>query len=104
MKLSTAQEKSKQIFFVQLMAHQYKTNKTVLPPSLCQKWKNNNDNNMNSSDYDNSYVLLCVFVPDEELDGLTYSHHKLNTLDNTEEWSSNSHHKIAFDNDEDTVS
>ena len=64
----------------------------------------NNNNDMNSSDYENSYVPPCVFVPDEELDGLTYSHHKLNTLDNTEEWSSNSHHKIAFDNDEDTVS
>jgi hypothetical protein len=59
---------------------------------------------MNSSDYENSYVPLCVFVPDEELDGLTNSHDKLNTLDDMQECLSNSHHKIAFDNDEDTVS
>jgi hypothetical protein len=62
------------------------------------------DNDMNLSDYEKSYVLLCVFVPDKELDGLTNSHDKLNTLDNTQECLSNSHHKIAFDNDEDTVS
>jgi hypothetical protein len=59
---------------------------------------------MNSSDYVNSYVPLGVFVPDEELDGLTNSHDKFNTLDNTQECLSNSHHKIAFDNDEDTKS
>jgi hypothetical protein len=59
---------------------------------------------MNSSDYENSYVPLCVFVPDEELDGLTNGRDKLNTLDNTQKCLSNSHHKIAFDNDEDTVS
>ncbi len=52
----------------------------------------------------NSYVPLGVFVPDEELDGLTNSHDKFNTLDNTQECLSNSHHKIAFDNDEDTKS
>jgi hypothetical protein len=59
---------------------------------------------MNSSDYENSYVPLCVFVLDEKLDGLTNSHDKLNTLDGTQESLSNSHHNIAFDNDEDTVS
>jgi hypothetical protein len=59
---------------------------------------------MNSSDYKNSYVPLCVFVPDEELGGLTNSHDKLNTLDDTQESLSNSHHKIAFNNDENTVS
>ncbi len=59
---------------------------------------------MNSSDYENSYVPLCVFVPDEELDGLTNSHDKVNTLDYTQECLSNDHHKIAFDNDEDTMS
>ncbi len=45
---------------------------------------------MNSSDYENSYVPLCVFVPDKELDGLINSGDKLNTLDNMEECSSNS--------------
>ncbi len=58
---------------------------------------------MISSDYENSYVPICVFVPDEELDGLTNSHDKLNTLQNMQECLSNSHHNIAFDNDEDTV-
>jgi hypothetical protein len=58
---------------------------------------------MDSSDYENSYVLPCVFVPDKELDCLTSSHVKLNTLDNTEECISNSHHRIAFDYDEDTL-
>jgi hypothetical protein len=66
--------------------------------------EHNNDNDINSSDYENSYVPLCVFVPDEELDGLTKSHDKLNTLDDTQLCLSKSHHKIAFDNDEDTVS
>ncbi len=59
---------------------------------------------MNSSDYENSYVPLCVLVPDKELDGLTNSHDKLNTLDNEQECLSSSHYKIAFDNDEDTAS
>ena len=59
---------------------------------------------MNSSDYENSYVPLCVFVPDMELDGLTNSHDKLNNLDNMQECLSNSHPKIAFDNDKDTMS
>ena len=59
---------------------------------------------MNSFDCENSYVPPCVFVPDEELDGLTNSHDKVNTLDNAQECLSNSHHKIAFDNYEDTVS
>jgi hypothetical protein len=62
------------------------------------------DNDMNSSDYENSYVPYCVFVLDKELDGLTNNHVKLNTLVNTEECLSTSHHKIAFDDDEDTVS
>jgi hypothetical protein len=59
---------------------------------------------MNSSNFEYSDVPLCVFVPDKELDGLTNSHDKLNTLDNEQECLSNSHHKIAFDDDEDTVS
>jgi hypothetical protein len=41
------------------------------------------NNDMNSSDYQKSYVPPCVLVPDKELDGLTNSHVKLNTLDNT---------------------
>jgi hypothetical protein len=64
----------------------------------------NNNNYMNSSDYENSYVPPCVLVPDKELNGLTNSHVKLNTLDNTHKCLSTSHHKIAFDYDEDTVS
>ncbi len=64
----------------------------------------NDDNDMYPSDYDNSYVPLCVFVPDKELDGLTNSHVKLNTLDDTQECLSTSHHKIGFDYDKDTVS
>ncbi len=62
------------------------------------------DNDMNSSDHEKSYVPLCVFVSDKELDGLTNSHDKLNTLNNAQECLSNCHHKIAFDNDEDIVS
>ncbi len=55
---------------------------------------------MDSSDYENSYVPLGVFVPDKELDCLTNSQIELNTLDNTQECLSNSHHKIVFDYDE----
>jgi hypothetical protein len=57
---------------------------------------------MDSSDYENSYIPLFIFVPDKELDCLTSSQVKLNALDNTQECLSNSHHKIAFDYDEDT--
>jgi hypothetical protein len=64
----------------------------------------NNDNGMKSSDYENSYVPPCVLISDKELNGLTNRHVKLNTLDNTQECLSTSHHKIAFDDDEDTVS
>jgi hypothetical protein len=59
---------------------------------------------MNSSDYMNSHVPLCVFVPDKELDCLTDSHIKLNSLDDMQECLSNINHKIAFDYDEDTMS
>jgi hypothetical protein len=46
------------------------------------KYMNSHEDNngMNSSDYEKSYVPLCVFVPDKELDCLTYSHIKLNTF------------------------
>ncbi len=64
----------------------------------------NNDNDMNSSDYENSYVPPCVFILDKELNGFTNSHVKLNTLDNMQECSSNGHHKITFGDDEDTMS
>jgi hypothetical protein len=64
----------------------------------------NSHNDMNSSDYMNSYVPLCVFIPDEELNCLTDSHIKLNSLDDMQECLSNSNHKIAFDYNEDTVS
>jgi hypothetical protein len=49
-------------------------------------------------------VPPCIFVPDRELDCLTDSHVKLNILVDTQESFSGSHHKIAFDYDEDTVS
>jgi hypothetical protein len=45
----------------------------------------NDNNDMNSSDYENSYVPSCVFVSDKELDGLTNGHDKSNTLDDTSE-------------------
>ncbi len=45
----------------------------------------NDNNDMNSSDYENSYVLPSVFVPDVELDGLINGYDKSNTLDNTSE-------------------
>jgi hypothetical protein len=64
----------------------------------------NSPNDMNSSDYMNSHVPLCVFVPDKELDCLTDSHIKLNSLDDMQECLSNSNHKIAFDYDKDTMS
>ncbi len=35
------------------------------------------NNDMNSSDCEKSHLLPCVFVTDEELDGLTNSHDKL---------------------------
>jgi hypothetical protein len=47
--------------------------------------EHNNDDDMKSSDCENSYVPPCVFVPDEELNGLTNGHDKSNTLDNTPE-------------------
>ncbi len=59
---------------------------------------------MNSSDYMNSHVPLCVFVPDKELDCLTDSHVKLNSLDDTQECLSKCNCKIAFDYDEDIMS
>jgi hypothetical protein len=57
-----------------------------------------------SSDYMNSHVPLCVFVPDKELNCLTDSHIKLNRLDDTHECFSNSNHKIAFDYNKVTMS
>jgi hypothetical protein len=45
----------------------------------------------------------CIFVPDRELDFLTDSHDKLDIHVDTQEPFSNSHHKIAFDYDEDIV-
>jgi hypothetical protein len=47
---------------------------------------------------------LHVFVPDREPDLLTDSHVKLDILVDTKEPLITSHHKIAFEYDEDTVS
>ncbi len=49
-------------------------------------------------------VPPCIFVPDIELDYLTNSHVKLDILVDMQEPFSNSHHKIACDYDEDTLS
>jgi hypothetical protein len=65
-------------------------------PHYAKSEEHNNNDDMNSSDCKNSYFPPCVFVPDEELDGLTNSHDKLNTLDNTQECLNNSHRKIAL--------
>ncbi len=47
---------------------------------------------------------MYVFVPDREPDFLTDSHIKLDTIVNTQEPFNTSHHNIAFEYDEDTVS
>jgi hypothetical protein len=49
-------------------------------------------------------VPVYVFVPGRELDLLTDSHVKLDTLVDTQEPLSTSHHRIALEYDEDTVS
>ncbi len=41
-------------------------------------------------------IQLCVIVPDMELNCLTDSHIKLNSLDDMQECFSNSNHKIAL--------
>ncbi len=45
-----------------------------------------------------------IFVPDKEVDFSTDSHVKLDILGDTQEPFNDSHHKMAFDYDEDTVS
>ncbi len=47
---------------------------------------------------------MYVFVPDREPDRLTDSHVKLDTLVDAQESFSTSHHRIALEYDEDTVS
>ncbi len=47
---------------------------------------------------------MYVFVPDRGPDRLTDSHVKLDTLVDTQESFSTSHHRIALEYDEDTVS
>jgi hypothetical protein len=49
-------------------------------------------------------VPQYVFVPGREPDFLTDSHVKFDILVNTQEPLNTSHHKIAFEYDEDTVS
>ncbi len=51
-----------------------------------------------------SSVPVYVFVPDREPDHLTESHVKLDTLVDTQESFSTSHHGIALEYDEDTMS
>jgi hypothetical protein len=53
---------------------------------------------------ENSCVPPYVFVPDRELDFLTENHIKLDILVDTQEHFKNSHHKVALDYDEDTMS
>ncbi len=47
---------------------------------------------------------MYVFVPDREPDFLTDSHVKIDILVDTQEPFNTSHHRIAFEYDEDTVS
>ncbi len=47
---------------------------------------------------------MYVFVPDREPDFLTGSHVKLDIIVDTQEPLNTSHHRIAFEYDEDTVS
>ncbi len=49
-------------------------------------------------------VPVCVFVPDREPELMTDSHVKLDTLVDKQEFFSTSHHRIALEYDEDTVS
>ncbi len=49
-------------------------------------------------------VPVYVFVPDKKPDRLTDSHVKLDTLVDTQKSFSTSHHRIALEYDEDTVS
>ncbi len=49
-------------------------------------------------------VPVYVFVPDKEPDCLTDSHVKFDTLVDTQESFSTSHHKIALEYNEDSVS
>ncbi len=53
---------------------------------------------------ENLCVPPCIFVPDREPDFLTDSHIELDILVDMQESFNDSHHKIAFDYDEDTVS
>ncbi len=48
--------------------------------------------------------LYCSNSYDMNLDRVTNSHVKLNILDDTQEYLNNSHHRIALEYDEDTVS
>ncbi len=52
----------------------------------------------------NPCIPPYIFVPDRELECLTNSHVELNILDDTQVLLNNSHHKIAFNYDEDTMS
>jgi hypothetical protein len=81
----------------------YETNSYDVNLYEINSYNANSYNDMNSY-YTNSYVLLCVFVPDKERYCLTDSHIELNSLDDTQECLSNSHHKMSFDYDEDTMS
>ncbi len=58
---------------------------TVCHLHCAKSEEHNNNDDMNSSDCENSYVPPRVFVPDEKLDGLTNGHDKSNTLDNIPE-------------------
>ncbi len=53
---------------------------------------------------ENLCVPPCIFVPDRELGVLTDSYVKLDILVDTQESFNDSHHKIAYDYNEDTVS
>ncbi len=49
-------------------------------------------------------TLYCFNLYDMNLDRVTDSHVKLNILDDTQECLNNSHHRLALEYDEDTLS
>jgi hypothetical protein len=77
---------------------------TVFATFSAQKAKKKRTQKKGIAPVEKLSVPVYVFVPDRELDFLTDSHVKLDILADTQEPLSTSHHRIAFEYDEDTVS
>jgi hypothetical protein len=77
---------------------------TVFTTSSAPKTKKKCTHKQGITPVEKLSVPLHVFVPDREPDLLTDSHVKLDILVDTQEPLGTSHHKIAFEYDEDTVS